>query len=59
MFDIMQLQKDSGNAEAQEQLNKLPELQQTIEHAKELFKNGQFNVAVEMLARPIEVSYLA
>jgi hypothetical protein len=52
----MQLQKDSSNMEARDQLDKLPGLEENIKLAKTLIDHGDYGNAIELLAKPIEVS---
>ena len=52
----IQLQKDSSNTEAQDQLGKLQGLRDNIEEAKSLISRQFYAEAVEMLSKPIEVS---
>jgi hypothetical protein len=52
----MQLQKDSSNVEARDQLNKLPALEENIKLAKTFIEHGEYGRAIDSLTKPIEVS---
>ena len=50
-----QLRKDSGNVEARDHLDQLQPTEESIHQARLLIERNQYEEAVQILARPIEV----